>query len=223
MSSKRCVRCGLHKTLDSFTVDHQASDGLRSYCRPCTSEYHKAWRAANPDYDRNWRKANPEAALLRDARTRKQRDPDKRRAYDRRWRATNPASGAASNQRWNTNHPDRRYASSARYALLHPDTVEKGRRTRRARRLGLFVESVDRKIVWVGDQGICGICRLAASISNWEVDHIVPFARGGPESYSNVRVSHRACNRWKCDRLDEELPPIPSYVLVKARLEAGAK
>ncbi|MFI7429803.1 HNH endonuclease [Micromonospora sp. NPDC049836] len=37
---------------------------------------------------------------------------------------------------------------------------------------------------------------------SFELDHIVPLARGGADHISNAAASHRACNRTKGDRTD---------------------
>jgi hypothetical protein len=34
------------------------------------------------------------------------------------------------------------------------------------------------------------------------VDHIIPTAKGGPDTLTNKQPAHRACNRAKADRLD---------------------
>ena len=32
------------------------------------------------------------------------------------------------------------------------------------------------------------------------VDHVIPFAKGGPDTIANKQAAHRACNRSKGDR-----------------------
>jgi 5-methylcytosine-specific restriction endonuclease McrA len=84
-----------------------------------------------------------------------------------------------------------------------------GRHRRNAAKRGSArVETVRKSVVWKRDQGICGICGLAADPEAWDLEHIVPLARQGDHTYANTRVSHPACNAWKRDRLDSELPTI---------------
>lgn len=40
---------------------------------------------------------------------------------------------------------------------------------------------------------------------SFEVDHIIPLNRGGPDVFENTQASHRGCNRDKWDRLESEL------------------
>ena len=38
-----------------------------------------------------------------------------------------------------------------------------------------------------------------------EVDELIPVSRGGdPLSFANCRLTHRRCNRLKCDKSDED-------------------
>lgn len=53
---------------------------------------------------------------------------------------------------------------------------------------------------------MCAICgnRILA-FEDCEVDHIVPFSRGGATTIENAQLAHRTCNRSKSNRLDEKL------------------
>ena len=51
------------------------------------------------------------------------------------------------------------------------------------------------------DQHICGYCQGHADT----IDHIVPRARGGRNTWENVTAACRKCNCKKKDRLLEEL------------------
>lgn len=35
----------------------------------------------------------------------------------------------------------------------------------------------------------------------YQIDHVVPLNRGGPDTLDNLVPSHRACNRTKSDRI----------------------
>ena len=49
---------------------------------------------------------------------------------------------------------------------------------------------------------VCPRCgRHYASLDDFEVDHIIPVARGGRNSVNNSQVICRACNREKSDKL----------------------
>jgi hypothetical protein len=42
--TKRCTKCGEDKPLDNFHKERRSSDGVTARCKPCTSDYGKAWR-----------------------------------------------------------------------------------------------------------------------------------------------------------------------------------
>lgn len=67
---------------------------------------------------------------------------------------------------------------------------------RRAREKGLFVESVNRKVVFERDNGVCGICRSPVDPNDFHLDHVIPLSLGGPHEYENVQLSHPTCN-WR--------------------------
>lgn len=60
-----------------------------------------------------------------------------------------------------------------------------------------FVEKIDRRRVYALSNGMCGICGDPIDDEQWQVDHVVPLARGGAHSYANVQASHRICNLRK--------------------------
>jgi hypothetical protein len=42
--TKTCRRCGHEKVLDAFSRHGRTLDGRQSYCKPCATEYRRAWR-----------------------------------------------------------------------------------------------------------------------------------------------------------------------------------
>lgn len=45
--TKQCLDCFVEKTLTEFSKEASNKDGLRSYCRECSSKRFKKWRALN--------------------------------------------------------------------------------------------------------------------------------------------------------------------------------
>jgi 5-methylcytosine-specific restriction endonuclease McrA len=93
-----------------------------------------------------------------------------------------------------------------RWALANPQrALAHGRKcanTRRARKLAAFVEVVDPQVVFDRDGGICGICRTPVEDDQrWDVDHVIPLAKGGQHSYANVQLAHASCNKKKATRI----------------------
>lgn len=49
---------------------------------------------------------------------------------------------------------------------------------------------------------VCAICgNKILTIEDCEVDHIIPFSKGGPTSIENAQLTHRTCNRIKSDKI----------------------
>lgn len=115
-------------------------------------------------------------------------------AQQRVYRETNAEMIRARIKAWREKNPDKARALSRGTSA-----------SRRARKKAQFVEHVDHRVVYKRDEGICGICLKAVEWRDLEVDHIVPMCRGGLHAYANVRATHKACNQWKGDRLDEEI------------------
>lgn len=60
----------------------------------------------------------------------------------------------------------------------------------------------------------CGICEQDIDYTlphtdpmSFVVDHVIPFAKGGPDTLENKQAAHRICNRLKSDKLAEEAGP----------------
>lgn len=60
----------------------------------------------------------------------------------------------------------------------------------------------------------CGICEGEIDYSlvsphpdSYEVDHVIPIARGGTDTLDNKQASHRRCNREKWHTLAEDDAP----------------
>lgn len=115
-------------------------------------------------------------------------DKAKRAESDRRYRATPEAkaSADAAFRRW-------RATTEGRAKIAAKGSA------RRARKLGAFVERVDRTVVWERDGGICYWCETPADPDNFHVDHVKPLSKGGTEEYANVAVTHPTCNLSKYD------------------------
>jgi 5-methylcytosine-specific restriction endonuclease McrA len=66
----------------------------------------------------------------------------------------------------------------------------------RARKRQQFVEDVDPLVVYTMWGGACGICKEYIE-GRFDVDHVVPIARGGLHGYVNVQPAHPRCNQRK--------------------------
>lgn len=119
------------------------------------------------------------------------RNAEGKRAYQRELYRRREADPAYREQR--------RAEARARYAATTAtrEAAKDAAAARRARKRSVFVERVFRSVVWQRDEGVCGICGLAADPVDWHLDHVIALARGGEHSYANTQVSHPFCNLSK--------------------------
>lgn len=62
----------------------------------------------------------------------------------------------------------------------------------------------ERKMLYESSDKKCAICgNLILSLDDCEIDHIIPFSKGGKTELSNAQIVHRICNREKSNSTDE--------------------
>lgn len=67
----------------------------------------------------------------------------------------------------------------------------------------LFTAEEKRELYESSDKK-CAICgNLILSIDDCEIDHIIPFTKGGKTELSNAQIAHRICNREKSDSIND--------------------
>lgn len=103
-------------------------------------------------------------------------------------------------KRENYAHASRRWRQENRGRYLEIHRMSES--ARRARKRDTFIENVDPAVVYRMHGGMCGICEQFVSRDNFEVDHIMPLAKGGQHGYVNVQPAHPRCNRSKGAKIE---------------------
>lgn len=68
------------------------------------------------------------------------------------------------------------------------------------------ISPTKRECVIIRDRFICQYCgKEIVDASDYEMDHIIPIARGGKDNYLNLVTSCRSCNQKKIDKLPQEV------------------
>lgn len=116
-----------------------------------------------------------------------------------RYRAKNRELCRARARQWAKANPDRMKELRRRWYDENYEHVWRYNVERKAKRLGVFVETVDRWVVFDRDRGICGVCGNEVE-ADFDIDHVVPLTRGGRHEYANVQLAHRGCNASKGNR-----------------------
>lgn len=166
-----------HGKLASYLEGKCRCDECCKVGRTYFREYARAH--PNPKYDADYRRKNSEAIKAREARYRIA-NKEKRYAYGVEYKRRNKEKLLAK-QRSTAGKLQRRKITSAR----------------RARERMQFLEDVDPMVVFTMHGGRCGICGQFVSAEDFEVDHLIPIARGGLHGYVNVQPAHGACNKRK--------------------------
>lgn len=174
---KTCTKCGESKPESGFYADKRRPAGLQSECKQCV----KARSRVNHE-------ANRERGLER-RRAYYAMNRDRQRQVMREWYLANREQHAALARKWRHENPQRKRDME---------------QNRRARAGGYHVEDVDRMVVLAIYEGCCGICGEPVDAERFDIDHIVPIARGGMHSYENVQPAHGRCNQSKKNRLMHE-------------------
>lgn len=181
--SRTCERCAV-----GFIVP--AKSARRRYCDECqcvrARERRAAWKLRHPDrVEADWRaqSARPEvrAANALRAREKYAADPERGRAVARLHRERNPERTRELARLWKRKHPEK---------------VASANRATRAQRAGAPIgEPYSRAEIFRRDGGRCHVCGRRCDPSRFEIDHLVPIARGGAECATNVALAHPTCNR----------------------------
>jgi Protein of unknown function DUF262/HNH endonuclease len=92
--------------------------------------------------------------------------------------------------------PDMRFRRDVlrKYLLLGAPEMEQKDNTR-----GFKPEQ--RLAVYYRDKGICQICSVVCEGDAWEVDHVIPYSRGGKTLLGNAQLTCVPCNRSKGNSL----------------------
>lgn len=222
--TKRCLRCGKDKSLDSFHKRTVSKDGLSGNCKDCASETARISNAKNKESikqrsknyavkNRDKIKAKGQAYYLANKERIKLIASDWHAAHReeskeqqrRRYAAANKESrNSKLRQKWAEN-PEQGRARTQRYKLAHPEKTKEQKLRRRARELNATIGKVCLKTILKRDNYLCHICKQTVAKNELSYDHVIPLARGGGHSMENIKVAHFLCNLRKGTFLMSEL------------------
>jgi 5-methylcytosine-specific restriction endonuclease McrA len=134
-------------------------------------------------------------------------DRDRRREYEKEYRKANPERRSAIVKRSMDANKEHHNAKRREY-LDSPRGRDRHRahgQARRARERTAFVEHVSHSELYVEQVGRCHICGTRRYLSQMELDHVIPIARGGLHQKDNCKMACVSCNRSKGAKLPEEL------------------
>jgi 5-methylcytosine-specific restriction endonuclease McrA len=209
---RTCTACDETKAATSF-------HGHRRVCKSCVNAKAREAYAADPEPKRQaaltYRADNLETVRAKDrARSKgrdhtaaqaryRERNRDQINASRRAERAANPeATRAKDRERYQSNR-ESFAAASRRWKAANPDKLRQYDERRRAQKAGAPVSAADFRALYAQFPD-CYLCGRALD-GDTHMDHVVPLARGGEHSATNLRPTHAACNLRKSDKLLAEL------------------
>ena len=198
-STKLCPRCQSDKPVGEFGRNRTRGDGLQGYCKVCTREYTREYRADDPErrkgYDRKHYQNNKEGEYLR----------------LKQWRKENPDKHLEQNRKWNRENKEKKQERARERHQENPDVNRNKKSRRRAKQAGNEVGYKHGLVdVIISQNGICvgfGIypnCEYGSDNIRWTEDHIIPIDLGGPDRADNIQAMCKRCNSSKSGRTMEE-------------------
>lgn len=183
--SKVCTKCSKEKSEGAFYL--LPSGNRRGECKVCCRRRTRQRYERNPEAwkeeVRKWRAKNPKKVAQYERASRRRRiAKGTENQKVREWREKNPTKWQAQQAKALGRERKKGWPSSAK---------------RRALEHNAFVENVNRTVVLMRDQGLCGICGKSVDPRDFHLDHIRPLSKGGMHEYGNVQIAHPFCNRSK--------------------------
>lgn len=188
ITSKACKKCKKNRPAECFSANPSKRDGYSGWCKDCVSEYNLKYRAANHE---------------------SKKKQDLAYYYEHRDKILNDRIAYNADEARQDQFREKRRA----YRKANPLKMLEYSRRHIARKYNAAIGEVDYTAILKRDGYWCYICDSAIdpqsndNLAKLSFDHVIPLARGGAHSESNVKPAHKACNSRKQDRLFEEMTP----------------
>jgi 5-methylcytosine-specific restriction endonuclease McrA len=145
------------------------------------------WRARNSDRNR------ATASLYRATHK------EQRKAYLIAWRLAHQDKIRATKATYRAEHAERDKALLAKWHIDHPEahkTYCHNRRAKQKESEGRLSSSIVEKLLSF-QKNRCAVCRTSIKGKSYDLDHIMPLARGGKNKDQNVQILCSKCNGQK--------------------------
>lgn len=186
---KTCTKCGQKKQITDYYADSNTGR-YRAACKACCNKSVNAKRALNRE---SYRQANLAYYYA---------NKDKLNEYRRsKWPELYQSKIEYHKQK------------SKKYRIENPDKIAGIARRKRAMKKANGWEKYTEAQVLDRYGAVCHICTKPIDLSlsrkigteGWQqslhIDHVIPIAKGGPDTLANVRPAHAKCNIGKRDKL----------------------
>lgn len=173
LSRKRCRRCNVWKSADSFSKANTRKDGLSPYCKKCESERYKKYRSENPEKEKARKKRFFEKRTVEEIR-------EKKRTWHYTWVSKNKEKWLSYNRNLRSKNGSNTENSTNRRARI---SNNKGKITSKE-----WKDLCDK----YGNKCLC--CGKSRKLT---LDHVIPLFLGGANTIDNAQPLCGSCNSSK--------------------------
>lgn len=175
----------------------------------------KTWRETHPDevlsYRKTYRAKNAENLRIKDQAYRK-RNIERLSERRRRYYQTHRDEALRKAAEWARNNQDQANANKRNWAEKNPVKASEAGKSWRNSNPTKRMEMKNRRRARLANNGVYVVgsaflerlysspCVMCGSLENISADHIIPIARGGTHSESNLQPLCGSCNSSKRDR-----------------------
>lgn len=199
---KRCTKCSQEfpATTQHFHIGKAYADGLHTWCKACTAQYHKQHYDPQKSLaqSRRWRSANPDKAKAA-TKKRREKNPEKFRGAFRNYSRNNKSKRRQSERKWRSDNPEK---------ARRIDRVKKSNYRAHKRNADGSYSTKDVQAQLSRQKGRCYYCHNDAERDgkSYHVEHVIPINRGGSNSPDNLVISCWLCNAEKGTKTPWEWP-----------------
>ncbi len=183
-NTKICFKCKIKydNATEHFKKDPTKKDGLYSYCKECNK---KDWKDNYPNIVEKHRAECKKYA--------KNNQP-KIKAYRKKYYQNDKEFFKEKTKQWQLDNPEKRKASHSRC---------KANRRAMLSRVKNDLTANDIRIQHKEQNGKCHYCKIDVGL-DYHVDHVIPIAKGGENTLSNIVIACPKCNLSKGVKTVEE-------------------
>jgi len=198
---KTCTQCGETKEYSAFAINRTQRDRRNPYCKACRRKWYLKTNVARLEYAKKYRQEHRGRILQ----------------YMAQWHSGNLEHELSYRQenaekiaQYRLDHPEMMRSSRKLWKNKNPDSLRLQEQVRRFRKRGSATDFrvgdwEDTLFIFDYRCAYCG--RTGIKLTQ---DHVIPLARGGGHTISNVVPACHRCNCAKHTRLPQDFRPMPT-------------
>lgn len=207
---KRCPKCGETKSIDDFYKNKSRKDGYSAWCKACDNASNKKYVQNNREHMREYERyeyyKNHEEHKRR-SREYVKKNKDKVRQARKEYYEKNREKILAHNRLYNQENKEKISARNKSYYESHKEDFlfkarERKKKIKETKDGTITKEALD--CMYEQQFHKCDYCGANLDELGKHLDHILPLAKDGTHTLSNVHWVCPRCNLSKNDQTEEE-------------------